>query len=136
MVEMMRRSPIKHDVVWKEGWEEQLDDSDREPQHQQDDGAKNHLEDAEKDTAAVNPITQHAPVLVVIIKGTRGGGETTDHRENEPPQVSVNGKVNHLLNGVEVWIIQVPQEPQNPRSEHLQHTKTSLSPFFNPFRTI
>lgn len=78
----------------------------------------------QKRTQLQGAITQHAPVLVVIIKGTRGGGETTDHRENEPPQVSVNGKVNHLLNRVEVWIIQVPQKPQNPRSEHLQHTQT------------
>lgn len=53
-------SPIKHDVVWKEGREEQLDDSNGEPQHQQNYGAKNHLEDAEKDTAAVNIV--HGPL--------------------------------------------------------------------------
>lgn len=47
----------------------------------------------------------------------------TDHRENEPPQVSVNGKVNHLLNWVKVWIIQVPQKPQNTRSEYLEPHK-------------
>lgn len=59
-------SPIKHDVVRKEGWEEQFDDSNRKPQHQQNYGAKNHLQDAEKDKAAVNimnrTITQHASV--------------------------------------------------------------------------
>lgn len=60
---------------------------------------------------------------MVIVERTRRRA-TTDHRENEPPQVSVNGKVNHLLNGVKVWIIQVPQKPQNTRSEDLQHTKT------------
>lgn len=62
---------------------------------------------------------------------TRRRGETTDHRENEPPQVSVNGKVNHLLDWVKVWIIQVPQKPQDTRSEYLEHTKTILSTFFN-----
>lgn len=36
--------PVKHDVVWKEGWEEQFNDSDRKPEHQQNYGAKNHLE--------------------------------------------------------------------------------------------
>lgn len=65
-------SPIKHDVVWKEGWEEQFDDSNRKPQHQQNYGAKNHLEDAEKDNAAVNiiheTITQHASVMIVFFE--------------------------------------------------------------------
>lgn len=40
--------------------------------------------------------------------------------------MSVNGKVNHLLNWVEVWIIQVPQKPQNTRSEHLEPHKNCL----------
>lgn len=58
-------------------------------------------------------------------------GETTDHRENEPPQVSVNGKVNHLLNWVKVWIVQIPQKPQNTRSEDLEHTKTIVNLFYS-----
>lgn len=37
-------SPVQRDVVRKKGREEQLDDSDGKPQHQQNDGAKDHLE--------------------------------------------------------------------------------------------
>lgn len=37
-------SPVKHDIVGQEGWEEQFNDSDRKPKHQQDYGAKYHLE--------------------------------------------------------------------------------------------
>ncbi len=53
----------------------------------------------------------------------RSGGELTHHREYKPPQVSVDGQVDHLLDWVEVWIIQVPQEPQHTRPEHLQPQK-------------
>lgn len=49
----------------------------------------------------------------------RGRGSTTDHGEDEPAQVSVDGKVNHLLDRVEVRIVEVPQKPQNTWSENL-----------------
>lgn len=61
-----------------------------------------------------------APPSAPALEG--GGGRRrglTDHREDEPPQVSVNGKVNHLLNRVKVRIVEVPQEPQNTWSEDL-----------------
>lgn len=35
-------------------------------------------------------------------------GSLTHHGEYEPPQVSVDGQVDHLLDWVEVWIVQVP----------------------------
>lgn len=74
---MLMCSPIKHDVVWKEGWEEHFDDSNRKPQHQQDYGAKHHLDGAEKDTAAVNFSTStsdrtssHTQRCVLLTSGT------------------------------------------------------------------
>lgn len=54
-------SPVKHDVVGEEGGEEHLDDSHRKPQHQQNDGAKDHLEDAGQDNAAVEVSPHHYP---------------------------------------------------------------------------
>lgn len=36
--------PGKYEVVWKDGWEEEFNDSDREPTHQQGSGAKKHLD--------------------------------------------------------------------------------------------
>lgn len=64
---------------------------------------------------------------------SRRRGSSTDHRENEPPQVSVNRKVNHLLNRVKVWIIQVPEKPQNTWSEDLgAHKQELLKPFGSP----
>lgn len=56
----------------------------------------------------------------------RRGGRLTDHRENKPPEMSVDGQVDHLLYWVEVWIVQVPQEPQHAWPEHL-YTNTSTS---------
>lgn len=50
--------------------------------------------------------------------------ENTDHRENKPPKMSVDGQMNHLLDWVKVWIIQVPQEPQHAWPENL-HTNTN-----------
>lgn len=47
--------------------------------------------------------------------------QMTNHREYEPPQVPVDGQVDHFLDRVKIWVIQVPQEPQHTRSEHL-HT--------------
>lgn len=35
--------PIKHDIVGKKVWEQQLDDSYRKPKHQENNGAKHHL---------------------------------------------------------------------------------------------
>lgn len=49
----------------------------------------------------------------------RGGEHWTDHRENKPPEMSVDGQVDHLLDWVEVWVVQVPQEPQHTRPKHL-----------------
>lgn len=53
-------------------------------------------------------------------------GYLTDHREYKPPQVSVDGQVDHLLDWVEVWIVQVSQEPQHTWPKHLhpnEHAK-------------
>lgn len=58
----------------------------------------------------------------------------TDHREDKPSQVSVDGQVDHLLDWVKVWIVQVPQEPQHPRPEHLQPNKRAIAQDFKSYR--
>lgn len=58
----------------------------------------------------------------------------TDHRENKPPQVSIDGEVDHLLDWVKVWIVQVPQEPQHTRPEHLQPNKHAIAGDFKSYR--
>lgn len=63
----------------------------------------------------------HYKLLCLNLDGSeKGGGFLTDHRENKPPQVSVDGQVDHFLNRVKVWIVQVPQKPQYTRTKHLQ----------------
>lgn len=47
----------------------------------------------------------------------------TDHREYKPPQVSVDRQVDHFLDWVKVWIVQVPEEPQHTRPENLPAQK-------------
>lgn len=60
-------------------------------------------------------------------------GAEHHHRQNEAPQVSVDGKVNHLLHWVEVGVIEVSKKPQYTRSQDLNDKKKKklfVSPYF------
>ena len=47
--------------------------------------------------------------------------DTTEHnyREKKAPHVAIYGQVDHLLDGVEVWVVEIAQEPQNAWTKHL-----------------
>lgn len=64
------------------------------------------------------------------------GRYLTNHREYKPPEVSVDGEVDHLLDWVEVWIIQVPQEPQHTWPKHLHTETTHLKTFHTVLRVF
>lgn len=48
-----------------------------------------------------------------------------NHGQDEPPQVSVDGQVNHLLHRVKIWVIEVSQKPQHSRPQHLMDIQPS-----------
>merc|ERR1719391_467883 len=47
------------------------------------------------------------------------GGAEHHQGGTEPPHVPRYAQMNHLLDWIEIWIVEIPEEPENPRPEDL-----------------
>lgn len=50
----------------------------------------------------------------------------TYHRKDKSPEMPIDGQVNHLLDWIEVGIVQVSQKPQDARSQYLPQTSEEI----------